>query len=142
MHCQPVGDGAAALKYLAPYIFRVALSNNRIVSLENDWVTFRYRDAKTDQTRTCTLLAEAFIQRFLQHVLPKGFMKVRYYGFFSAGNRRRLNQVRHLLRAAPLRPTNDHQAEAILAERTLSCPKCGEAMQMVQKLRARSRHPP
>ena len=142
VHCQPVGNGAAALKYLAPYIFRVALSNNRIVSLENDQVTFRYQDAKTDQTRTCTLPAEAFIQRFLQHVLPKGFMKIRYYGFFSAGNRRRLNRVRYALWAAPVRQTNDHQAEARLAEWTLSCPKCGQAMQVVQTLRARSRHPP
>jgi hypothetical protein len=73
--CRPVGRGQAALKYLAPYIFRVALSNNRIVRVVNDEVTFRYRDGDTKKTRTCTLPAEQFIGRFLQHVLPKGFVK-------------------------------------------------------------------
>jgi hypothetical protein len=84
--CRTVGSGAAALKYLAPYIFRVALSNNRIVSLRDDRVTFRYRDGKTKQLRTCTLPALTFMSRFLQHVLPKGFVKVRYYGLFSRGS--------------------------------------------------------
>jgi hypothetical protein len=68
--CRAVGRGAAALTYLAPYIFRVALSNNRIVSVQDDCVTFRYRDGETKQLRTCTLPALAFIRRFLQHVLP------------------------------------------------------------------------
>ena len=75
VHCKPVGSGVGALKYLAPYIFRVAISNNRILNLENDRVTFRYRDTDTAQERVCTLAAEEFIRRFLQHVLPKGFVK-------------------------------------------------------------------
>ena len=75
--CRPVGSGAAALKYLAPYIFRVALANNRIVGVQDDRVTFRYRDGTTKQMRTTTLPAFAFIRRFLQHVLTKGFVKVR-----------------------------------------------------------------
>ena len=75
--CRSVGSGAAALKYLAPYIFRVALSNNRIVSVQDDRVTFRYRDGDTKQVKFCTLPALTFIGRFLQPVLPKGFVKVR-----------------------------------------------------------------
>ena len=73
--CRPVGSGQAALKYLAPYVFRVALSNNRIVGVANDQVTFRYRTGDTKKTKLCTVPAEEFIRRFLQHVLPKGFVK-------------------------------------------------------------------
>src|SRR5712691_10998683 len=78
--CEPVGTGAAAFKYLAPYIFRVALSNNRLRKLEAGQVTFAYKESATDQIKHCTLSAEQFIQRFLQHVLPNRFIKVRYYG--------------------------------------------------------------
>ncbi|NCF64851.1 MAG: hypothetical protein GWP61_02685 [Chloroflexi bacterium] len=65
----------AALKYLAPYIFRVAISNSRILKLEDGQVTFRYTASDTGKTRYCTVAAEEFIRRFLQHVLPKGFIK-------------------------------------------------------------------
>jgi hypothetical protein len=89
VHCKAVGDGGSALKYLASYIFRVAISNKRIVKVSNKHVTFRYRATRTGtssrcsygKTKTCTVSAEEFIRRFLQHVLPKGFVKVRYYGF-------------------------------------------------------------
>jgi hypothetical protein len=69
--CRSVSSGAAALKYLAPYIFRVALSNNRIVRLADDRVTFRYVDGATHQPKTCTLPALTFLHRFLQHVLQE-----------------------------------------------------------------------
>jgi len=85
VHCKPVGNGRTALTYLAPYVFRVAISNRRLVKLENDQVTFRYRATDTGQLKLCTLSAEEFIHRFLQHVLPKGFVKVRYFGFFAPG---------------------------------------------------------
>jgi len=82
-HCNPMGYGRTALKYLAPYVFRVAISNRRLVKMEHDQVTFRYRTSDTGQLRLCTLSAEEFIHRFLQHVLPKGFVKIRYFGFFG-----------------------------------------------------------
>ena len=94
VHCLPVGTGAPALKYLAPYVFQVAISNRRIVSLEHDQVSFVYTDARTRQRHTCTLDALAFIDRFLQHVLPKGFCKVRYYRCFSPSQRPTLQAVR------------------------------------------------
>ena len=100
VHCQPVGNGARALKYLAPYIFRVAISNRRILSLEDDQVTFGYTDGRSGQRKTCTVSAEEFIRRFLQHVLPKGFTKVRYYGFYSPNQREVLSKVRQLLTGA------------------------------------------
>lgn len=75
VHCEGVGSGLNALPYLAPYIFRVALSNNRLLKLEYDRVTFRYRDTETGAEKRCSLGAEAFIRRFLQHVLPHHFVK-------------------------------------------------------------------
>ena len=85
VHSKPVGTGHSALKYLAPYVFRVAFSNRRILKVENEQVTFYYQETATAKTKYCTVPAEEFIHRFLQHVLPRGFVKVRYFGFFSPG---------------------------------------------------------
>jgi hypothetical protein len=82
------------LRYLAPYIFRVALSNQRLVAVTDETVSFRYRPSGSRQWQLCTVSTFEFIRRFLQHVLPKGFVKVRYYGFFSPGQRPRLSQIR------------------------------------------------
>ena len=146
VHCKPVGDSIGALKYLAPYIFRVAISNNRILSLENDRVSFRYRDTDTGQERVCTLAAEEFIRRFLQHVLPKGFVKVRYYGIFSPAWRKRLATLRLRLGGESLPiPDNDDadkQKEVDIPANPVRCPKCGRAMLKGQRLRARGRCPP
>jgi hypothetical protein len=139
VHCQPVGSGEAALKYLAAYIFRVALSNNRILKLQKGQVTFRYRDSTTRHWKTRTLPAEEFIRRFLQHVLPKGFQKVRYYGFFSAGQRPRLQQVRQLLGPAivpqpiNLAPLQSHPALPPNSS-VIPCPTCGRPMRRTQTL--------
>jgi len=97
VHCQPVGNGVAALKYLAPYIFRVAITNKRILKLDDGKVTFTYKDSSSGESRICTLQTKEFIRRFLQHVLPKGFVKVRYYGFFSSAKRKVLARIRRLL---------------------------------------------
>jgi Putative transposase/Transposase zinc-binding domain len=89
VHCKPVGDGQAAMKYLAPYIFRVAISNQRIQSIEpgddgQGRVTFLYRPVGSSKLKSMPVSAEEFIRRFLQHVLPSGFRKVRHYGLASA----------------------------------------------------------
>jgi Putative transposase/Transposase zinc-binding domain len=99
VHSEAVGDGQAALKYLAPYIFRVASSNKRLVKIAEGQVTFRYTPSGRTKSKLRTLPAEEFICRFLQHVLPKGFVKVRYYGLFAPGQRHRLKQARTLLEA-------------------------------------------
>ncbi len=83
VHCQPVGTAEATLNYLAPYVFKVAISDQRIVKIEAGKVTFRYKKSHSQRLRTMTLEIFEFIRRFLQHVLPTGFMKVRYYGFLS-----------------------------------------------------------
>lgn len=83
VNCQAVGNGEASLKYLAPYVFRVAISNTRIVAVKDRNVTFSYRKTGSNRPRQMTLDVMEFIRRFLQHVLPCGFMKVRHYGFMS-----------------------------------------------------------
>ena len=146
--CRPVGSGQAALKYLAPYVFRVALSNNRIVSAANDQVTFRYRVGATKQTKLCTVSAEEFIRRFLQHVLPKGFVKVRYFGLFSLGKRPVLAQIRQLLAAqaacaTPPRADDEPSSTAESEEPPpVRCPACGARMHLTQVLMPLSRSPP
>jgi len=150
VHSEPVGSGLGALKYLAPYIFRVAISNNRILKLENDRVTFRYRDTETGAERLCTLEAEDFIHRFLQHVLPKGFVKVRYYGLFSSGLRKRLAALRQKLEAGssdlPARPeTRDEKVRSTEADSYVHshlCPVCGHPMQPGSLIPASGLSPP
>jgi len=143
VHCLPVGNGVPALKYLAPYVFQVAISNKRIVSLENDQVSFIYTDARTRQRHTCTLDALEFIDRFLQHVLPKGFCKVRYYGCFRPSQRRVLQALRQWFAqtteagAAVELPVAVAPPPAVLR-----CPKCGQVLTLVATLRPTARCPP
>ncbi len=137
--CRPVGSGAAALKYLAPYLFRVAISNNRILKLENGQVTFTYKKGDSGKPKRATLPAEQFIHRFLQHVLPTGFVKVRYYGLFSPGNRHLLHRVRSLLGAddsdpaSPILQQSASEADTQLSD--LACPKCGQTMSLIHSIR-------
>jgi hypothetical protein len=146
-YCKAVGCGQLALKYLAPYIFRVAISNRRILKLEDERVTFRYRATDTGQERLCTLAAEEFIRRFLQHILPKGFVKVRYYGVFSSGSRPRLAVIRQQLgqESVPVEEVQSEQVEktATVLETVHLCPVCGRPMQPGDPiLPTKSRSPP
>jgi hypothetical protein len=132
----------SALKYLAPYIFRVAISNNRILKLEDGKVTFRYRTSGTGKTKTCTLPAEESIRRFLQHVLPKGFVKVRYYGFLASGCRQQLAALHQQLGcpAADQPPASEvgdgdgqivgqGSSDIAASSHVVLCPSCGRPMQ-------------
>jgi len=94
VHSKAVGDAAASLRYLAPYVFRVAISDRRIVSFDDQKVTFSYRKTGSNRWRRMTLPAHEFIRRFLQHVLPAGFQKVRHYGFLSPNSRWSFEAVR------------------------------------------------
>jgi len=137
VHCQPVGRGQRALKYLAPYIFRVALSNKRLVAMTDDSVSFRFRPSGSKETRLCSLSPFEFIRRFLQHVLPKGFVKVRYYGFFSPGQRPVLNKI--VAWFTPPNSTRQHpikQDDTDLVEPQWlpDCPHCGQPLRLLQKL--------
>jgi hypothetical protein len=126
------------LKYLAPYIFRVALSNNRIEQVANETVTFRYTEGKTGAQRRATLPVDAFIGRFLAHVLPKGFVKVRSYGLLHPSKRPLLAEVRSILALGQAAPPQPCAAAApgplIAAPDARRCPSCGQPMQLVQTL--------
>jgi hypothetical protein len=138
VHSEPVGSGVQAFQYLAPYIFRVALSNNRLRKLENGQVTFSYKESATDQLKHCTVTAEEFIRRFLQHVLPPRFIKVRYYGLLSPAQRRRLLNARQLLSATKLKSAllKPLQPLALLA-----CPQCRAPLTLLGPLAPRGRAP-
>ena len=154
VHCQSVSTGEGAIKYLAPYIFRVAISNNRILRMVNGKVTFRYKDTGTGKTRLCTLLAEEFIRRFLQHVLPKGFVKIRYYGLFSPGLRQQLIELRNQLIIAHANSSlssdvtdqgtqvTDQQSSLLSLDQIVPCPSCGQSMLRKQIIRPKGRCPP
>jgi Putative transposase. len=137
VHSQSVGKGQAALKYLATYIFRPAISNGRLLSMDNGTVTFRYQQSQTKQWKVCCLRAEEFIRRYLQHVLPRGFVKVRYYGLYGHRHRERLNRLRETLdRAAAdtITPSID-QVDAPPPESPpatpSTCRSCGRTMFVV-----------
>jgi hypothetical protein len=146
--CRAVGSGEAALKYLAPYVFRVALSNNRLEAMVNEEVTFRYRVAESKKLKRCTLSAEAFIQRFLQHVLPKGFVKVRYFGLFSPSRRAILAEVRALIGVASdesVGASSEVRVTVVVDEQhgqVVCCPRCGAVMEVTMVLVPVSRSPP
>lgn len=96
---RPFAGPEKVLDYVGPYTHRIAISNNRLSDIDGGQVSFRYKDYRnSDQQRTMTLAAEEFIRRFLLHVLPRGFHRIRYYGFL--GNRSRqakLARCRELL---------------------------------------------
>jgi hypothetical protein len=97
VHSQHAGRGEKVLDYLGRYVFRIAISNSRIESIDNGTVRFRYRDNRSQQIRRVTLPGVEFIGRFLQHVLPKGAAKVRHYGIFSPSSKAKLARARQLL---------------------------------------------
>jgi len=143
VHCKPVGDGQAALKYLAPYIHRVAISNRRLLafedrgSLESSQVSFQYRASDTGQLKICRLSVEQFFQRFLQHVLPRAFVKVRYFGFFGAAVRRKLAALQIRLGSQTHVPAEHRPASSSAAQETPSkilCPTCGQPMTFQRNL--------
>ena len=87
---RPFAGPQQVLEYLGRYTHRVAISNNRIVSITNDKVTFTYKDRKrNDEVKSMTLDAGEFVRRFLLHVLPRGFMKIRYFGFLANTNKKK-----------------------------------------------------
>jgi hypothetical protein len=97
VHSQAAADGRESLRYLAPYVFRVAIGNHRIVSCDDGKVTFTYRRVGSSRPRKMTLDALEFLRRFLQHVLPAGFQKVRHFGFLSPNNTTSIEAVRWLI---------------------------------------------
>jgi hypothetical protein len=148
VHSKRVGAGEAALRYLAPYVYRVALSNNRIEHAGDTSVTFRYRESDSGTLRRMTLIPMEFIRRFLQHVLPDGFHKVRYYGLLSPSNRKTFKFLQNILTTgsvleAILNPAESEKPSELQRPETLLCPHCGCRLRLLKTIRnACTRGPP
>jgi hypothetical protein len=139
VHCRHAGSGQKVLDYLARYVFRIAISNSRLEALQQGQVTFRYRDNKTQQLRHLTLPAEQFIDRFLQHILPKGFVKVRTYGLWSATQQELLAKIQQQLTATvpsqPLQCSPTAQPICSAAPNLTPCPQCKQGhMLFIQQI--------
>jgi hypothetical protein len=119
---QEAGSGESALKYLSAYVYRTALGSQRILQDEADQVTFKYKDSEAGQWHTLTLAAMEFIRRLLQHVLPKGFQRVRYYGWLSAAATARWECILALLDWKVPQPSPPRPPVAPL------CPQCQQPM--------------
>jgi hypothetical protein len=133
VHSQAAGDGQASLKYLAPYVVRVAIGDHRIVSCEDGRVTFSYRKSGSNRPRRMTVDAFEFIRRFLQHVLPGGFQKVRHYGFLSPNGSDSIEAVRRLVTMS-YGLVDRRQGDAAAATATgspIRCPACGAPMEVI-----------
>jgi hypothetical protein len=130
VNSQAVPTQEHCIEYLAPYVFRVAISNSRIVKVEDRRIFFRYRKKGARRMRTTSLDVMEFMHRFLQHVLPSGFMKVRYYGFLHPGCSISLDEIADMIREAcglTIADTEDAEAPSSVPT-TPVCPVCGGTM--------------
>jgi Putative transposase. len=136
----PWSEGKAVLDYFARYAFRIAITDRRIVRVDEAGVTFRYKDRAANCHRTATLPGEEFMRRFLQHVLPQGFHKLRYYGLWHPARRHQFDNLRNaLLLERPAPPPSDTQPdEAAVSDTDTAdksrmpkpprlCTQCGQA---------------
>ena len=142
----PFGGPEQALRYLSRYTHRVAISNHRLVSYENGRVTFRWRDsAHGNQQKLMTLALYEFLRRFLLHLLPPRFIRIRYYGFLAHCTRTALLPLcrRLIVRVKPSRTIFLGDDEP--ARSGWDCPRCGGRMRVVERFSAfelRIRPPP
>jgi hypothetical protein len=130
------GGPMQVLRYLGRYTHRVAISNHRLLAFDGERVTFRWKDyAHGGKQRKMTLTATEFLRRFFLHVLPKGFVRIRHFGFLV--NRFRAGQLalsRQLLAMSP--PASPAPQSADESPSTWHCPHCGAAMVVAQRLTA------
>ncbi len=133
---RPFAGPRAVLAYLARYTHRVAIANSRLVTLDDKRVTFKWKDYRSkgrERHKTMTLAAHEFIRRFLIHVLPSGFHRIRHYGLFANGGRvRNIARARELLRvpAVEIEPADAEEGEP--AALSQPCPYCGGRMVIVE----------
>jgi hypothetical protein len=144
---RPLGGPAAVLAYLARYTHRVAIANRRLITLDEKGVSFRWKDYRARSTasgdawiKTMTLPADEFIRRFLIHVLPDGFHRIRHYGLFASG--RRAATIAHIKGLIGATEHESQGATIIIADRdsadttgeptTEACPCCGGRMRIIE----------
>ena len=135
VYCEPTIQGSnKVLDYLGRYVHRIAITNSRLLSIDDGKVTFRYQNCGDSQWKTMTLPANEFIRRFLQHVLPRGIHKVRYYGLWNPAHRNCLRGLQIVL--APDQPDPSSCMAELIIERVSAlpmqngktCPRCGKGI--------------
>ncbi len=133
VNCQAVGNAEYSIRYLAPYVFKVAISDSRIISVENRIVTFRCKKQKSNRPRTISLEVMEFIRRYLTHVLPAGFMKIRYYGFMNSNCSISVKEIADLIELA-----NGFEIETPIIEleplKPMYCSVCGGLLKYVTSI--------
>jgi hypothetical protein len=133
---RPFAGPAAVLAYLSRYTHRVAIANSRLLAMDEGGVTFRWKDYRAKggtRHKTMTLDPDEFMHRFLLHVLPGGFHRIRHYGLLAnAGRREHLAQARQLLHVVPTAPPPADAAPVACGQPTFVCPHCGAAMSIVE----------
>jgi len=138
---RPFAGPQQVLDYVGRYTHRVAISNHRLLDIENDRVSFQWKDYRSGgDVKTMTLCADEFIRRFLLHVLPNGFQRIRYYGLLGNRYRKeRLNQCRHLLgmpmpeqhSAVPVQEDYRDRYEDLTGSSLRQCPQCQQGRMVV-----------
>jgi hypothetical protein len=150
VHVQSAGSGQQVLEYLGRYVFRIAITNSRLEQFDQGRVTFRYRHRRDGHTKRRTLPAQQFLARFLQHVLPRGFAKVRHYGLASPTCRRLLDVARAALPPAPASvaapsvpddPVSTADAQRAVIPDADRCPSCHVGRLLVVAILPRARPP-
>ena len=137
---RPFAGPQAVLAYLSRYTHRVAISNSRLISMDEHGITFRWKDYRANKGRrgkthhkAMTLSPQEFMRRFLQHVLPGGFHRIRHYGLLANGNRRdSLALARELLHVAPSPPGESADEQPAVPAPTFVCAHCGHAMVVLE----------
>lgn len=140
-HSEPVGKGDKALEYLSNYVYRIAISNNRIIKYENGKVTFKYKPSGTNHYKYQTVTAIEFMRRFLQHVLPDGFHKIRYYGFLNSRGKKTFEKIQEYFEIKKDKSILPKKSEFIKREREI-CPKCKSKMIPFASILRKPRAPP
>lgn len=146
----PFGGPEAVLAYLSRYTHRVAISNSRLISADANTVAFRWKDYRVksgDRQKAMHLATGEFIRRFLIHILPNGFHRIRHYGLLASARRKtNIAKLRTLLGAQMAKPDDPPTAEALPLTLREPCPDCGGSMRIIETFRRgqkpRSRAPP
>jgi hypothetical protein len=131
VHSQSAGKGQNSLRYLSRYVFRVAISNNRIKSIENNEIRFLYKNRHRKTWKTTTLDAMEFIKRFLQHVLPRRFMKIRHYGFLNPNSTSSIHQLRELISLIHNLSTDLLSVIPKYKKQEIKCVCCGNPLKLI-----------
>lgn len=132
VYCKPARSSSRKLlDYLGRYVHRIAITNRRILAVRKGQVTFEYKDSKDERWKKRTLPAEEFLRRFLQHVLPKGFHKVRCYGLLSPRHRGKLRQLQLLMAAPEPPPVAEPEGVQFPGEMQTPCPQCATGIMLI-----------